>query len=148
MIAYRLALPEDLSAIEDLLCRTDKTFPIPLSDKTDLGALAQKLIRNGYVYMALDGAEPVGLIGFYANDTQTYTAYISVVGVIDSHQRRGIAGQMVRDVLDICKAKGMAVCTLYTHKTNLGAIAMYEKLGFRASSDSARPHDIKFTKEL
>ncbi len=148
MITYRIANNYDLYAVKNLLCAIDKTFPIPLSEKTNLGELAEKFIDKGYVYLAMESENPVGMLGFYANNMETRQAYISVLGVLEKYQGQGIAKRICLDSLDICKEKGMTSCILYTHKTNFGAIAMYEKLGFIAEEDPNRPHDIKFVKNL
>ncbi len=148
MITYQLANLTDLIPVNNILHAIDPSFPIPLSVKTNLDELAAKFLNNGYVYMALDGEYPVGLLGFYANNYETRAAYISVLGVLESHQGRGIAKRMVIDSLTICKERGMTSCFLYTHKTNTGAIAMYQRLDFVAEEDPTRPYDIKFVKEL
>lgn len=148
MITYHLSPKHDIDSLKCLLYQLDKTFPIPLSKKTDLDVLANKFLEKGYVYIALDGMNPVGMVGFYANDFKQYRAYISVVGVLPNYQGQGIAKQMMIGTLAICKKNGMTSCNLYTHKTNVGAIAMYKKLDFVAEEDAERPHDIKFTKGL
>ncbi len=148
MITYRLAALEDLTAINTLLCAIDKTFPIPLSEKTDLGELAEKFIEKGYVYLATEDKIPVGMLGFYANNMETRQAYLSVLGVLEGHQGKGIAKRILLDSFAICKEKGMTSCVLYTHKTNTIAIKMYEKLSFIAEEDPNRPHDIKFVRNL
>lgn len=145
---YRMAKSEEMNSVSELLKKIDKSFPIPLSDKTDLDELANKFLEKGYVYLAFDGEKPIGILGFYANDAETGRAYFSVLGVLESHQGQGIAKRILMDSIAFCKEKGMTSCVLYTHKTNVGAIAMYEKLGFVAEDDPARPHDIKFVKEL
>lgn len=145
---YRLAEFKDFTIMRRLLYQIDKTFPIPLSKKIDLDVLADKFLKKGYVYMALNGGLPVGMVGFYANNMVGRRAYISVVGVIEEYQHQGIAKKMVNESLAVCKEKGMTSCFLYTHKSNIGAIAMYQKLGFVAEEDPDRPHDIKFVKEL
>ncbi len=148
MIRYRLAMSSDYAAIMGLLRHIDKTFPIPLSVKTNLDELAQKFLEKGYVYLALDEDCPIGMVGFYANDKKTNTAYISVVGVLQTYQRKGIARKLISKSLVLCKENGMKSCVLYTHKTNAGAISMYEKLCFNAEKDAGRPDDVKFIKEL
>ncbi len=90
----------------------------------------------------------MGLIGFYANDPVSRTAYISVVGVLETHWRRGIARELLYRAAEISRESGMQTCVLYTHKTNCGAIAMYERMGFCGAEAPDRPHDLKFTKKL
>ncbi len=148
MINYRMSGGGDESLVEELLRRIDKLFPIPLSDKTELSDLAKKLISLGGVCIAMDGDSAVGMVGFYANDHVSRAAYISVVGVVESHQGRGIAKRMVELSLEECSKSGMKTCFLYTHKTNSGAIGMYQRMGFVAREDDTRPDDIKFVIEI
>lgn len=148
MVVYRLATIEDYIIVNSLLRKIDESFPISLSVKTNLDELASKYLHSGYVCMALDDGIPIGMIGFYANDMVGKVAYMSVLGVVEAYQHQGIAKRMVNYSLAICKAKGMTSCFLYTHITNIGAIAMYQKLGFVGEEDPDRPHDIKFVKEL
>ncbi len=148
MITYRFAVPNDFDQIVELLQHIDKKFPIPLSEKTNLDELTSKFLKNGHVYLALEGNIPVGIVGFYANDIQTTTGYISVVGVVEAHQRMGIAKELVNQALLICKNRGMTFCVLHTHKKNNGAISLYKKLGFVGEENPNRPQDIKFVKRL
>ncbi len=148
MIEYRFASYDDFDRVLTLFRKIDRTFPIPLSEKTNLLLLAKKYMENGYLYLAMDDNLPVGMLGFYANDQETHKAYFSVLGVLESYRGQGIAKRILLYSLEFCKNKRMTSCFLYTHKTNAAAIAMYKKLGFVAEEDPNRPHDIKFVKEL
>ncbi len=148
MLTYRRFAPAEHESLTQLLRQLDATFPIPLSRKVDLAAYAEKLLRIGTAYGAWEEESPVGLCGFYANDQQTGKAYVSVVGVLASHQRRGIARTLLADSLALCRKAGMGQCCLYTHQTNLGAIALYRSFGFHEEITLQRPEDILFTKEL
>lgn len=148
MLQYRRCEASDGEALTALLYRLDATFPIPLSRKTDLSVYGAKLLAQGAVCGAWENGDPVGLCGFYANDLQTKKAYVAVLGVLETHQRRGIARRLLQDSLALCRQAGMQECCLFTHQTNLGAIALYRSFGFAASVTPERPEDILFTKEL
>ncbi len=148
MLQYRNCTPSDRPALLALLRELDPYFPIPLSRKTDLALYADKLLAQGTACCAWEAERPVGLLGFYANDLQTRTAYFSVLGILPSHQRRGIARQLMEQGLAHCRRAGMTRCCLYTHQTNRGAIALYRGLGFSETVTAQRPEDILFTKEL
>lgn len=148
MITYRFLSADEKNKIELFLREIDKSFPVPLSEKIELNKLAQKLVENGYVYMASDGDRPVGMFGFYANDVINRSAYGSVLGVITDYRRQGISKKLLEKVTSFCRDSGMSRFELYTHKTNTSAVTLYEKSGFVRVEDSCRPNDIKFVKEL
>ncbi len=147
-ITYQWATMQDRIAVWQLLGRLDRFFPIPLSEKTDLQTLTDKLFNKGKVLLALDGETPVGLIGFYANDAQTRQAYVSVVGVSEAYRGRGIARELLCRAMAYSREVGMAECRLYTHRSNTAAIRLYEGLSFEGQEDAARPADILFVKKL
>ncbi len=66
----------DVGSPSVLLDKLDATFPIPLSAKTALTVLAEKLLNNGYVQMAIDNEVPVGIVGFYTNDKKGKHAFL------------------------------------------------------------------------
>ncbi len=148
MICYKLSDGSDNSSVLQILCQIDKSFPIPLSEKIKLDELADKLTSMGYVYLAIEEDRAVGIMGFYANDHVDKAAYISVLGVLESHQGRGIAKNLIERALKLCKDNGMEKAILFTHGSNTGAIKMYEKLGFSSEFDPKRPEDIKFNISL
>ena len=48
----------------------------------------------------------------------------------------------------VSKKQEMKKIRLYTHKTNISAISLYQKLGFKPHSDDNRPDDILFVLNL
>ncbi len=148
MLTYRSFSVHESELLTRLLIQLDSSFPIPLSEKTELSSYAKKLLGSGTAYGAWEDGQPVGICGFYANDLTAGKAYVSVLGVLSSHQRRGIARKLLQDCLVLCRRAGMHWCCLYTHKTNLGAIALYRSFGFTEEITPQRPEDILFTKEL
>ncbi len=148
MIHYSFCDPADRAIVINFLQSIDRSFPVPLSEKEDIGYLADKLLSYGYVCLASESGKPVGMCGFYANDVAQRRAYISVIGILKEYRRRGIAQKLLDISLDLCLEKGMKRCDLYTHKTNSDAISFYYRSGFTASTDPGRPEDILFSKEL
>ena len=136
----------------DKLCRflekVDGSFPIPLSSKIELSVLSDKLCTIGIVFAAHIDGELAGIIGLYANDSETKTAYFSVLAVLNEYSGKGIASQLLQNAVEEAKLCGMRKVRLYTHKTNKGAIHLYKKAGFHENYDENRPCDILFTLEL
>lgn len=134
--------------VHSFLHSVDKCFPIPLSQKTDLYELSEKLLEKGRVFVACEDNNIIGIVGEYANDEKSKKAYISVVAVLPEYSGKGIATTLIDNAMDYAKSNGMEKIFLYTHKTNEGAIHMYKKLGFIPFEDAIRPNDILFEREL
>ncbi len=64
-------------------------------------------------------------------------ANIDNVVVAPEHQNRGVAQTMLRKLLEKGRASGVKAFTLEVRVSNLAAIHIYEKLGFR--SEGIRP---------
>ena len=130
-----------LEKLNNFLNEIDSDFPIPLSEKVDLFEFSKKILSLGIVFAEFDGDTICGAILFYANDTETKTAYVSVLGVLKSHRKKGIAQRLLSECIKTLSEMDFKTVSLYTHKTNLGAIALYEKNGFKKETDLKRPDD-------
>lgn len=130
--------------IERFLVSVDTLFPVPLSAKQDLHALSQKLCERATLLCELDGEDIVAMVAGYTENVIENRGYISVVATLPSAQGKGYASSLVRRFLALAKEKGLCGVHLYTHATNLGAIRMYERIGFvrYAAADEPRPEDI------
>ena len=133
--------------LKKFLGEVDNDFPIPLSSKTDLGELAHKLLGNGLSMVILNGSDIASGCFGYANDVQSKTAYISVVATLKAFRGKGFAEKCVRAFLDEAKKQNMESAVLYTHNTNIGAIKIYEKIGF-VKIPSDRDGDVKMSFNL
>lgn len=127
--------------LNNYLTKVDKDFPIPLSSKVNLDKFSKKILKSGVALACFDGERTAGIILFYANNTESKTAYVSVLSVLDSYRKRGIAQSLLNECIKMCKSINFKAIELYTHKTNEGAIALYEKNGFIKISDLDRPDD-------
>lgn len=118
----------DLDALTAFLKEQDKEFPIPISQKTDIGSYAKKLLQFGYVLAAKDDKEAIqGVVAGYANNKTTYEAYESVFVINEAYRGTGLAKSLFLEQKNVCVAAGMKKLVLQTHKTNEKAIAFYRK---------------------
>ena len=109
----------------------DKTFPIPLSDKICIYYYAEKLMKNAtFCYKEDNYGNIIGLVAGYLNNIDKKIAYITIVAVKKKYTRKGIAGNLIKKFIIKCRDSGINAVHLYTHKTNKGAIILYNKLGF------------------
>lgn len=125
----------------DYLNNVDEDFPIPLSEKVNLNDFAKKIIDAGIGFYYLDGEKLAGVILFYANNKETLTSYVSVLSVDENYRKQGIAQKLLNECINYCKKLEFKHIELYTHKTNTGAIKLYEKNGFVKYDDTSRPDD-------
>lgn len=86
-----------------------------------------------YYFCAKVNGEFAGLAGarLIAGD-----AFISNVSVSNKFRRRGVAGELMRELMSELEKKGASACTLEVRSKNTAAIGLYKKLGF--SSEGLR----------
>lgn len=77
--------------------------------------------------VALDGGCVVGYAGLW---NICGTADIMNVGVGRAFRRRGIAAELLRRLIEICRADGAEEINLEVRESNFAARALYAKLGF------------------
>lgn len=143
------ARPITEESLRAFLAEVDGDFPIPLSDKVDLGEYAEKLAGRATLCAEFDDAGAIaGLAAGYTEHLAGPYAYIALVGVRGDFRRRGIARRLVSEFVGRCEEMGLAGVHLYTDPRNSGAICMYEGMGFEriCPPGDSRPNDVHFFK--
>lgn len=130
--------------IEDFLLAVDQSFPVPLSKKQDLHILAQKFWEKATICARLDGNEIVTALFGYTDNVTDNIGYMSVLASLPKARGKGYAQAVVREFLDVAAKKGLSAAHLYTDRSNITAIGLYEKLGFvpYLIPDEPRPNDL------
>ena len=136
-----------LNKIINFIEECDNLFPIPISKKTNIPEYVEKVLTHGDVFACMIDGEIAGLIFGYANDTENYTAYLSLLCVKPAFQGKGISKRLIDRFKDHCTDAKMKRITLYTHVTNTTAIKLYEKYGF-VMSDSDRDNNCFFVYDI
>ena len=103
-----------------------------LARGVDVLAYAEKLATRATTFEAWRDARLVGLVAAYLNDMTSGQAYISNVSVLEDEHGKGIASALLRTCLDEAAVACFDVVALETAKRNAPALALYERLGFRA----------------
>jgi ribosomal protein S18 acetylase RimI-like enzyme len=62
--------------------------------------------------------------------------YVHEVGVMEQYQRQGIGYRMMSELKDACREKKICRYFLSTYQNNVGANALYRKLGGECSFES------------
>jgi len=83
-------------------------------------------LGRGLFFAAVEDGTTVGYAGC---QTVLDEGYITNVAVLPSFRRRGIAEQLLREL--IRQAKGLSFLTLEVRSSNDAAAALYEKMGFQ-----------------
>ncbi len=71
------------------------------------------------------------LAGFVISFKRRNFGYISVVAVLPSSQRRGIATALIKEAVRYLKSLGLNRIRIHVEETNLAALQVYERLGFK-----------------
>lgn len=119
--------------ILNLLYDFDEVFPHLKNKVSDYNAYAQKLKENAFVYKAVTAGETFGILVFYANDTRTKTAYISLIGVKKGYRSKGFGKYLLDNCIQIAKSNGMTSVMLEVDNDNENAVGFYKKNDFNFS---------------
>jgi len=92
------------------------------------------------VFVAEDGGD---LVGFSICFRRGEHGYVSVVAVVPTHRRRGIASALVGRAVGYLRSAGVATVRIDAYVDALAAVATYRSLGFevyeRVDDDHADP---------
>lgn len=141
---------EDIQNLQQFLKEIDSSFPVPLSAKTDLDQMAEKVLTLGVVLAAETPERIAGVITGYANDQVNRTGYIAVLGISASYRGASLGSRLVQVFREEAMAAGMERITLFTHQDNQGAIRFYQRQGFVLDNTIQKnyPYDVALRLEL
>jgi ribosomal protein S18 acetylase RimI-like enzyme len=93
---------------------------------------------KNWIYACLLNEKIIGFAyGYELNrlDQQGNMLYIHEIGVLEAYQRKGIGFQIMNDMKNICKKKGICRMFLFTQRHNMAACKLYEKMGGEKTSE-------------
>jgi ribosomal protein S18 acetylase RimI-like enzyme len=79
-----------------------------------------------------------GLVAFYANDTVTRRAYVTLVVVDPSDRGTGLGRELVESALATMKERGLTSCRLEVARDNAAASSLYASIGFQVIEERGR----------
>lgn len=126
--------------ILNLLYDFDDVFPHLKEKVSDYKSFAQKLKENAFVYKAVLNDDVFGILVFYANDTQSKKAYISLIGIKKEYRSMGLGKYLMDNCVEISKLNGMKSLMLEVDNDNQNAIEFYINQGYfvvQKASDSS-----------
>ncbi len=104
-------------------------FSLPWSENSLKTELEKAVSR--YFTAFVDGE----LAGYIGAENVLGEVYINNVAVFPRFRRRGIGESLVNILLDISRSENVDFVTLEVRKSNLSAIALYEKCGFALAGE-------------
>ena len=126
MITYRQPMALD---IPTLVLLDKEYFPYspwsPAQFKEEFAGIPS----TRFFELAISDNEIVGYAGVIAPGPDA-VADILTVTVIDGFRRQGIAKRLIADIEGYCQSKGSSAIMLEVATDNIGAIALYENLGY------------------
>lgn len=114
----------------ECLVRVGSLLPVPLEQRVNLNAYAEKLYTFAEIFFAKVDHELVGLICIYMNDFQSRVAYLSMIGVDIRYQHRGIGDHLIQYGMQELVKQNMNFVHLEYHRLNYAATRFYKKHGF------------------
>lgn len=116
-----LATPEDFKEIADL---EKECFVHPWSENA-----IKEGFENNTRYLCFKQFQKI--LGYVGVDTVLDEGYITNVAVRKFARRMGIGEKLLNALFDFAKENGLSFLTLEVRKSNLAAIKLYEKCGYK-----------------
>ena len=115
------------------LKKIDNLFKIPLHKKVNIEEYVNKIISLAEVYIMYKENEIIAGVVFYTNNLSEKKAYISLVGVLEDYQNKGIGKNILKEVLK--KIKRNKLKQEGIHTDNKYALKIYKSLNFYIISE-------------
>ena len=156
----KLVLADNLAlAREKYIEAIDKTANIYEYARWEYGLhprddLLQAYMDEDALFLYMDGENVVGLAAVLMYQGSDYepiewkeklendeVVSIHILTTCPEYQRKGVAGKMIGDIIELARARGKKSVRLDTLRTNTPAQAMYSKLGFKLMGSVVAPLD-------
>lgn len=137
--------------IHSFLEKADRTFPVPLSEKTDLTDYAEKLCAKADLCTVCGGDGSIlSLAAGYIGNCEGDTAYISMLATLPGHRGQGLGNRVLSEFIQKAEAQGLKAVHCYAVRENAAAMKLYEKAGFTelTAEHDPRPGDVHLIRWL
>ncbi len=126
-VLVRLATPDDLPQIRALERQTETAAHWA---EREYDALFAEKTPPRVALVALEEKAEDGIAGFVIARCGRDEWEIENLVVAGSKRRRGVGGELIRELLLLARARGATSVLLEVRESNLAARRLYEKLGF------------------
>jgi ribosomal-protein-alanine N-acetyltransferase len=124
-LEFRPLQVRDLNAIEEI---EQRAYPTPWSRSMFAGELA----KPSSICLGAFDAEDGTLLGYLIISRYVDAWHVMNVAVTPEQRRRGIASALLNRLFEETVDEGRRGYTLEVRVSNVGAISLYERLGFRS----------------
>jgi len=112
---------DEISEIEKIC------FSLPWSKEM----IAQELLNKmAYYQCATVNGKVIGYMGMWKIVDE---GHVTNVAVLPEYRKKGIASQLISKMIEVCKCSEIYNITLEARESNLDAISLYEKFGFKSA---------------
>lgn len=129
----------DVTQIDQVVQSCRDAFAYPIPERDSYKELLKKFSENAEFIFAYD-KEPLGYCAFYANDSQNYKAFISLIAVAEKYQNLHIGTILLEYSIEIMKQLKMKYCLLEVKKENEKALRFYMRNKFRILEERAEKY--------
>jgi ribosomal protein S18 acetylase RimI-like enzyme len=123
---------QELAALNDILAHGDGLLRIARVGATGVGRALVFVHITAAVEQAVLGASGTTL---GPRLRAGRSALLTDLVVVETHRRRGVGAQLVRDACAIARSTGLERLSLEVRRDNVPACRLYERLGFSAAGD-------------
>jgi len=116
---------EDLPSVCDI---ERLSFPSPWHESTFRGEIYNRQISFPYVIVHKQENKVIGYVIYWRLDREVH---INNIALHPDFRRKGIGETVLRWVLDQIQKQGINLVSLEVRPTNVAALSLYRKLGFR-----------------
>lgn len=135
---YCILRIENYEDMLEVIKNFDNIFNPSLSKRiTSLEVYTKKLEENAFIFIAKE-LEVLGFIAFYANDTKSRIAYITLLAIQPFAQKKGIGKKLLNLCIKTSKINNMKAIKLEVHNDNINAINFYKKNGFEFYGEASQ----------
>jgi ribosomal protein S18 acetylase RimI-like enzyme len=129
--AVRLAGPDDAPSVALLLYDFNREFDEPVPEPGELARRLRDLIESGAITVLLAAGEGLVIMRFQPSLlSESLDCYLEEVYVVPARRRRRIGTALLEAALSHARDRGAGYAYLGTGEDDVGAQALYERLGF------------------
>lgn len=103
--------------------------------------------KNPTNYICMQGKTPIGIVGFYFDETLPDHVLLNWFGVVEAKRRQGYGKAILQQAITLAKEYNRPFLSFWTEKHHTAAIKLYKKLGFKIAK-YAHKQDIADLKQL
>jgi ribosomal protein S18 acetylase RimI-like enzyme len=126
-INYKINTSREEDVLKHLL-HCDSQFLPQLSQRVSLELYSKKISENGVIFEAWANEILVGMVAIYLNDINQ--GYITNVSVYAEYGGRGIAKQILNNLIEYAKKNHITYIKLEVNEFNIPAVNLYKNFGF------------------